>query len=109
MLTELVKALEEKKATLGRELAEQQAKSAGTESLREIERRLIAINDQAINEYKALWQSFTPGTPFPCPVCFVFEKKVSPLKPLPRKDDVEPFTCPSCRETFNIPVELLYA
>ena len=117
MLAELVKALDEKKSALEQELsairAEQQLPRTGDaryarESM-EKERRLALINDQAIKEYKALWQSFTPPSPFPCPFCFVFEKKVSPLKPLPRNEDVEPVRCTVCGETFEIPVELLYA
>lgn len=117
MLTELVKALEEKKAILGREFAELQAemtlRHSGDEAIareaREKERLLALINDQSIKEYKALWQSYTPGAPFPCPLCFVLEKKVSPLRPQPRTGELEPLTCSVCNETFNIPIELLYA
>ena len=117
MLTELVKALEERKAALGREFAELYAKQTLlqggdeklTRELREKEQLLALINEESIKEYKALWQSFTPGNPFPCPSCFVFRKRISPLKPLPREDEVEPLTCTVCNETFKIPVELLYA
>jgi hypothetical protein len=117
MLTELVKALEEKKATLRREFAELHAKQAQLQGgdmqlAREIgekERLLALITEGSIKEYKALWQSFTPGSPFPCPSCFVFQKKISPLKPLPREDEVEPLTCTVCNESFRIPIELLYA
>jgi hypothetical protein len=117
MFAELVKALDEKKTALERELAafrEEQAltqtgsgQSAGNAG--ENERRLALINEQSIKEYKALWQSFTPPGPFPCPFCYVFHKKISPLKPLPRLEDVEPVQCTVCGETFVIPVELLYA
>ena len=117
MLAELVKALENKKVVLERELAaiheKQAAKGPGQEELArdagEKERLLAALNEQAIREYKTLWQSYTPANPFPCPICFVFDKKISPLKPLPRRDDVEPLHCSVCRETFEIPIELLYA
>jgi transcription elongation factor Elf1 len=56
-----------------------------------------------------MWLSFTPPGPFPCPFCYLYERKVSPLKPLPRMEDVEPVRCSECGETFEIPVELLYA
>lgn len=117
MLTELVKALEDKKAVLDRELVaiqerqsvlhaelERLAREAG-----EKERELGLINDQSIKKYKVLWRSYTPPNPFPCPFCFLFRKKISPLEPLARVDDVEPFKCKVCEETFEIPVELLYA
>jgi hypothetical protein len=117
MFAELVKALDEKKSALERELAAIHGKEAlsqnvGGELTRdagENERRLELINEQSIKEYKALWQSFTPPGPFPCPFCYVFLKKISPLKPLPRVEDVEPVKCTVCGETFEIPVELLYA
>lgn len=117
MLTELVKALEEKKADLEKEIAaiheELTVTQAEDERLdqefREKEHRLALINDQSIREYKGLWNSYTPGNPFPCPLCFVFDKKTAHLKPLPRIDDVEPLKCSACGETFKIPVELLYA
>jgi hypothetical protein len=117
MLTELVKALEEKKATLQRELVAIQERQtllqAEQEKLSresgEKERELAAINEQSIKKYKVLWRSYTPPNPFPCPVCFVFRKKISPLEPLARLDDTAPFQCKVCNETFEIPVELLYA
>lgn len=117
MFAELVKALDEKKSALELELAaihEKQALSqtgAGqsTQDAGENERRLALINEQSIKEYKALWQSFTPPGPFPCPFCYVFHKQISPLKPLPRVEDVEPVKCTVCGETFEIPVGLLYA
>jgi hypothetical protein len=67
------------------------------------------INGLSIKEYMALWQAFTPPSPFPCPFCYVFDKKISPLKTLPRVDDVESVKCTVCGEMFEIPVELLYA
>jgi hypothetical protein len=117
MLTELVKALEEKKAALGREFAELHARQTPQQrgddpiarEIREKEQLLALLNDESIREYKALWQSFTPGSSFPCPCCFVFDKRISPLKPLPREDEVEPLNCSVCNETYKIPVELLYA
>ena len=116
MFAELVKALDEKKSALERELAaihEKDPSQTGAGQLAqdavENERRLALINEQSIKEYKALWQSFTPPGPFPCPFCYVFHKKISPLKPLPRVEDVEPVKCTVCGETFEIPVELLYA
>ena len=117
MFAELVKALDEKKSALERELAAIQDTEALSQSgidqsagnAGENERRLALINEQSIKEYKALWQSFTPPGPFPCPFCYVFHKKISPLKPLPRMEDVEPVKCTICGETFEIPVELLYA
>ena len=117
MLKELVKALEEKKVALEKEIAaiheELTVTQAEDERLarenREKEHRLALINDQSVREYKALWHSYTPGNPFPCPFCFVFDKKTAHLKPLPRTDDVEPLKCSACGETFKIPIELLYA
>jgi hypothetical protein len=117
MLTELVKALEEKKTTLEYELitirSRQSMGQTGTgqasEEIGEKERLLALISDQAIKEYKTLWQAFTPPSQFPCPFCYVFQKKISPLKPLPRMEDVEPVRCTVCGESFVIPVELLYA
>jgi hypothetical protein len=113
MLTELVKALEEKKAALEKELGKYETRENNgkqTDSnFREKERRLNMINGLSIKEYMALWQSFTPPSPFPCPFCYVFDKKISPLKTLPRVDDVESVKCTVCGELFEIPVELLYA
>ena len=106
MLTELVKALEMKKAILAKEL-EDVSRPAGDKDL--LSRRLSKINDASIKEYMALWQSFTPPGSFPCPFCYVFEGKFSPLKAHPRFEDVEPLRCDQCGETIEIPVELLYA
>ncbi len=108
MLTELVRALEEKKSSLERELAENAGCGGAAES-REKERRFAAITGESIKAYTALWQTFTPPSPFPCPFCYVFDGKVSPLKPLPRVEDMEPVRCTVCGETFEIPLELLYA
>ncbi len=105
MLAELVKVLEEKKAAMETELAALKEKQPGREA-EEMQRRISMINDQAIKKYKVLWKSFTPPNPFPCPFCFVFHKKVSPLKPMSLVGDMEPFTCPECKEKFEIPVEL---
>src|SRR6266545_1302779 len=117
MLSELVKVLEEKKAVLETDVSilherrtllraelEKLDKEAG-----EKERLLASINDQSIKQYKKVWKSYTPPNPFPCPLCFAVHKKLSPLEPLPRKEDVEPFQCKICRESFDIPIELLYA
>lgn len=113
MFAELVKALDEKKSAIERELAAIHGKETGVAQLSqdggEKERRLALINEQSIKEYKALWQSFTPPGPFPCPFCYVFHKQISPLKPLPRVEDTEPVKCTVCGEIFEIPVELLYA
>lgn len=117
MLTELVKALNDKKAILERELAAIQEKQAlagaGQEQLaqdaEEVKRRIALINEQSIKEYMALWQSFTPAKPLLCPYCFVFHKKQSTLKPFSRVDEVEHIKCTVCQETFEIPIELLYA
>ncbi len=117
MLTELVKALEDRKTVLERELVaiqEQQTllKAEQVKLAREAgekEHQLALINDQSIRKYKVLWRSYTPPNPFPCPLCFVFHKKISPLEPLPRMGDVAPLQCKVCKETFEIPVELLYA
>jgi hypothetical protein len=105
MLAELVKVLEEKKATLEREQAALQEKQPGRDA-EELQRRISLINDQTIKGYKILWKTFMPPNPFPCPFCFVFHKKVSPLKPQSLVGDMEPFKCPECKETFEIPVEL---
>ncbi|HEY6872508.1 MAG TPA: hypothetical protein VI298_07285 [Geobacteraceae bacterium] len=117
MLTELVKALEDKKTTLQREIVAIQEKQtllqAEQEKLSreagEKERELAAINEQAIKKYKILWRSYTPPNPFPCPVCFAFHKKISPLEPMARVEDTVTYQCKVCKETFEIPVELLYA
>jgi hypothetical protein len=113
MLTELLKAVEVKKAFLEKELEKENAgkNREGDSGLNqgETERRLAAINDRSLKEYQALWLSFTPPGPFPCPLCYLFDRKVSPLKTLPRVEDVEPLICPECGKTFEIPVELLYA
>lgn len=105
MLVELVKILEEKKKVLEKDLATQPqgrpAPAAG-----DLERKISLINEQTIKGYRILWRTFTPPNPFPCPFCFVFEKKVSPLKPQSLVGDMEPFTCPVCKEKFEIPVEL---
>ncbi len=113
MLTELVKALEDRKTALEQELAAVRAAAneAGIPSPENAEkkRRLAAITAESIRTYKTIWQSFTPPNPFPCPFCYVFDGKISPLKPLHRVEDVEPVRCTVCGETFEIPVELLYA
>lgn len=113
MLTELLKAVELKKGSLEEELEKQSREKNRQEEpgqgSGEIERRLAAINDRSLKEYRALWLSFTPPGPFPCPYCFLFDGKVTPLKKLPRIEDLEPLRCPECGETFEIPVELLYA
>jgi len=112
MLAELVKALEEKKAALEKELGKIAAVENGEHcdpNIREKERQFTMINGLSIKEYMVLWQTFTPPSPFPCPFCYVFDKKVSPLKTLPRVEDVESVKCTVCGEIFEIPVELLYA
>jgi hypothetical protein len=110
MLSELEKAVEMKKASLEKELENQKNRGGEYgENVVEIGRRLAAINAHSIREYKALWLSFTPPGPFPCPLCYLFDGKVSDLKTLPRMEDVEPVRCTVCGETFEIPVELLYA
>jgi len=107
MLMELVKALEMKRASLEKELGKR--KDESKDIFVATERKMAAINDRSIKAYKALWQSFTPPGPFPCPFCYVFGGEISPLKTLPRMEDVEPVRCTVCGETFEIPVELLYA
>jgi hypothetical protein len=117
MLTELVKALAEKKADLEKEVATIHEKLTITqgeneqlaEECRTKEHLLASLNDRSIKEYKALWDSFTPGAPFPCPFCFTFDRKIAHLKPLSRSEEVEPLQCSTCGATFNIPIELLYA
>ena len=110
MLRELLKAVEMKKASLEEEQkAEKNREGESGQNAGENERRLAAINDQSLRDYKAMWLSFTPPGPFPCPFCYLYDRKVSPLKTLPRMEDVEPLKCPECGETFEIPVELLYA
>ena len=81
MLTELVKALEEKKSVFEREIAaineKKVSRISGIEQLdqdtSEKERLLELINEDSIKAYKVLWQSFTPPNPFPCPLCFLSE------------------------------------
>jgi hypothetical protein len=107
MITELVKALEMKKAALESELGNRKGESG--DAFVETERRLASINDRSIKAYKTLWQSFIPPGPFPCPLCYVFDGTVSPLKTLLRVEDMEPLRCNKCGEVFEIPVELLYA
>jgi len=110
MLSELVKAVDMKKASLEKELENQKNREGECgENSGKIKRKILAINDHSIREYKALWLSFTPPGPFPCPLCYLFDGKVSDLKTLPRMEDVEPVRCTVCGETFEIPVELLYA
>jgi len=109
MLNELVKALEMEKISLEKEVENLDAVKRGKVEADRISNRLSMINARSIKEYMALWQTFTPPGPFPCPFCYVFDGKVSPLKTLPRVDDVEPVRCSECGETFEIPVELLYA
>ena len=64
-------AIQERQALLRAEL-EGLAKEAG-----EKEHQLAAISQQSIKEYKVIWKSYTPPNPFPCPLCFVFHKKLS--------------------------------
>ncbi len=109
MVNELVKALETRKSLLEKELEMLILSGEGKPETDRLAHRLSLINDRALKDYRALWMEFTPPEPFPCPFCFIFEKKTSPLKTLPRVEDVEPFICPECGETFEIPVELLYA
>lgn len=113
MLTELLKAVEMRKKSLEKELENQKGEKLregeSGQSDGDIDRRLAAINEQSLKEYQAMWLSFTPPGPFPCPICYLYERKVSPLKPLPRMEDMETLRCSECGETFEIPVELLYA
>jgi hypothetical protein len=109
MLTELLKAVELKKAHLEEEVDNQRLNMVREGGSGDNERRLAAITDQSIKEYQLMWLTFTPPGPFPCPFCYLYDRKVSPLKTLPRMEDVEPLRCPECCETFEIPVELLYA
>ena len=109
MLTELLKAVEINRASLENELAGKKREGESLRNVAENERRLAAINDKSIKEYRTLWLSFTPPGPFPCPFCYLFDRKISSLKNLPRMEDMEPLRCPECVETFEIPVELLYA
>jgi hypothetical protein len=110
MLTELLKAVEMRKMSLEKVLENQPGvkivEGESAQSAAEIEARLAAINEKSLREYQAMWLSFTPPGPFPCPFCYLYERKVSPLKPLPRMEDVEPVRCSECGETFEIPVEL---
>jgi hypothetical protein len=110
MLTELLKAVESRKLSLEKELENRTgAKTVegdSAQSVAEIKGRLAAINKQSMKEYQAMWLSFTPPGPFPCPFCYLYERKVSPLRPLPRMEDVEPVRCSECGETIEIPVEL---
>jgi hypothetical protein len=109
MVNELVRALEARKSLLEKELEMLILAGKGKPETDNLADRLSRINNRSIKEYRALWSTFTPPAPFPCPFCFVFEKKTSPLKTLPRVEDVEPLICSECGETFEIPVELLYA
>ena len=117
MLTELVKVLEDKKTDLEATLAAIHEKQAALrvelqaldQVAAEKEHQLASITSKSIKEYKTIWRSYTPPNPFPCPLCFVFHKKLSPLEPLSRVDDVEAIKCKVCRESFDIPIELLYA
>jgi hypothetical protein len=117
MLTELVKVLEDKKIVLETELAmlhERQAiLRAELEKLDQEtgdkEHQLASISEHSIKEYKVIWKTYTPPNPFPCPLCFVFHKKLSPLEPLSQVDDVGPVKCKICQAVFDIPIELLYA
>jgi hypothetical protein len=106
MVNELVRALEARKALLEKELEMLTLAGEGKPETDNLADRLYRINSRSIKEYRALWSTFTPPAPFPCPFCFVFEKKTSPLKTLPRVEDVEPLICNECGETFEIPVEL---
>ena len=117
MLTELVKVLEDRRIALASDLpALNERRAALRTELEKLDReaaekehQLAAITSISIKEYKAIWKSYTPPNPFPCPLCFVFQKKLSPLEPLSRVDDVAPVKCRICQETFQIPIELLYA
>jgi hypothetical protein len=117
MLTELVKVLDDRKAALEMDLTK--LRERGTSLRAELElldremaekaEHLAAINSQSVKEYKVIWKSYTPPNPFPCPLCFVYHKKLSPLEPLPPVDDVALVKCTVCEEVFEIPIELLYA
>jgi len=109
MLNELVKALELEKISLEKEIENLAAEKRGKVEADRLSNRLSMINARSIKEYMALWQTFTPPGPFPCPFCYVFEGEVSPLKTQPRVEDVETVRCDKCGETIEIPVELLYA
>lgn len=117
MLTELVKMLEERRRVLDKTLAVLHERQAVLRAeLEAVDRetaakelQLASITAQSIKEYKVIWKSYTPPNPFPCPLCFVFHKKLSPLVPSSQVDDVEPLKCTICHETFEVPIELLYA
>lgn len=117
MLDELVKVLEDRRTVMASELpALNERRAVLRAELEKLDReaaekehQLAAITSTSINEYRAIWKSYTPPNPFPCPLCFVFQKKLSPLEPLSRAGDVAPVKCRVCQETFQIPIELLYA
>ena len=117
MLTELVKELDDRKAVLEIDLTMLRERGASLRAELELLERetaekaqnLASINGQSIKEYKAIWKSYTPPNPFPCPLCFVYHKKLSPLEPLPPVDDVASVKCTVCEEVFEIPIELQYA
>jgi hypothetical protein len=53
-----------------------------------------------IEKYGQLWDSITPNDRLPCPLCFTYADKRSPLHPLPAKAGKQPMRCEACQATF---------
>jgi hypothetical protein len=53
-----------------------------------------------IESYGQLWDSLSAADQFPCPLCFTYASKRSPLHPLPAKAGKQPMRCEACQATF---------
>jgi len=62
------------------------------------------ISEDAIEKYKARWDATTPSDWLPCPFCYTFHKKDSPLTALPEEHGMEFVKCTVCKEKISIPI-----
>jgi hypothetical protein len=57
-----------------------------------------------IENFGQLWDSITAADRLPCPLCFTYEHKRSPLKALPARGGKEARRCEVCSTVFYSPI-----
>jgi hypothetical protein len=57
-----------------------------------------------IENFGQLWDSITAADRLPCPLCFTYERKRSPLKALPARGGKEAWRCEVCSTVFYSPI-----
>jgi hypothetical protein len=64
----------------------------------------LAKRGIAPESYGQLWDSLSAADQLPCPLCFTYASKRSPLRPLPAKAGKEPVRCEVCQAIFYSPI-----